>query len=313
MLLKPGQTFSKPHIVFLFLSFLFAAAQAQNGDVRGRVVDSTSTGMLGKALVFRASATKNGADYGAALAAFNKISGAKLMDDFGDNFAFDTENNEESLFEFQASQAFGFDNVWLSNDFDNAVGNLSIFWDFYDNNFALFGMSPFFATAKLANAFDAGDPRLAATLDPADRTVKKYVLRNKLNQPGAGSVNNYRILRYADVLLLKAEAISLINQVRTRARKLANSAAPADRSTTEGDKTKIMDWIMNERFIELAGEGQHWFDLRRWQLQGIISLNDAFFNSNTTTMSFQLPKHLNFPIPNSEIDVNPNVPQNPGY
>ena len=74
-----------------------------------------------------------------------------------------------------------------------------------------------------------------------------------------------------------------------------------------------MNWIVNERLVELAGEGQRWFDLRRWQMEGIISLDNNYFSSNTNTMSFQLPKHLNFPIPNSEIDVNPNVHQNEGY
>jgi hypothetical protein len=48
-------------------------------------------------------------------------------------------------------------------------------------------------------------------------------------------------------------------------------------------------------------------------MQGIITLNSAFFNSNTTTVSFQPEKHIYFPIPNSELDANPNVKQNPGY
>src|SRR5678816_2478502 len=106
---------------------------------RGRVTQNSAYGMLGKSLVFRASASNNNADYTAAIAAFNKISGVSLIPKFDDNFAFDAENNNESLFEYQASQAFGFDNVWLSNDFDNAVGNMSVFWGYYDNNFALFG------------------------------------------------------------------------------------------------------------------------------------------------------------------------------
>ncbi|MEO8569102.1 MAG: RagB/SusD family nutrient uptake outer membrane protein [Ginsengibacter sp.] len=291
----------------------------------GRVTANSANGMLGKALVFRASVTNNNADYTAAIAAFNKISGAQLQTKFGDNFAYDTENNSESLFEFQASQAFGFDNVWLSNDFDNAVGALSIFWGFYDNNFALFGRSRFYATSKLATTFDANDPRLPLTLNGTERTVTKYVTRDKLSQSGVASVNNYRILRLADVLLLKAEAlvqsggatseaIGYINQVRTRARAMAPAGTePADRSTTETDKTKIMQWIMNERFVELAGEGQRWFDLRRWHMGGLINLDNAFFSSNLSNVNFQLPKHLYFPIPNSEIDVNPNVKQNPGY
>lgn len=291
---------------------------------RGRVTTNSANGMLGKALVFRASATKTTADYTAAITAFNKLSGVSLTPNFNDNFNVLKENNEESLFEFQASQAFAGENVWLSNDFDNAIGNLSIFWGFYDNNFALFGKSPFFVTTKLANAFNPADPRRDSTFNPADRTIRKYVTNDRLSQSGVGSVNNYRILRYADVLLLKAEAvlqsngstaeaIGYINQVRTRARVMGGGSEPANFSTAETNKTTIMNWIMNERFLELAAEGQRWFDLRRWHMQEIITLNNAFFSSNLTSISFQLPKHLNFPIPNSETDVNPNVQQNTGY
>jgi tetratricopeptide (TPR) repeat protein len=292
---------------------------------RGRVTANSANGMLGKCLVFRGSATKSSADFTAAVGAFNKITGASLTANFVDNFAWDTENNQESLFEFQASQAFGFDNVWLDNDFDNAIGALSVFWGFYSNNFALFGASRFYGTTKLLSAFDAGDPRLTATLDPTDRTVRKYIDRDKLSQSNVGSINNYRILRYADVLLLKAEAlvqsggstteaIGLINQVRARARAMASAGTtPADRPTNVSDRTQIMNWIMSERFVELAGEGQRWFDLRRWHLQGLITLNSAFFSSNLNTVSFQLPRHLNFPIPTIELDVNPNVKQNEGY
>jgi hypothetical protein len=189
----------------------------------------------------------------------------------------------------------------------------------------LFGLSPFYATTKLLNSFDPNDPRLPYTLSSDDRSIKKYVTDDKLDQSGVGSVNNVRILRYADVLLLKAEAIlqsggstgeaiGLINQVRARARNMVTGGtAPADYATTEADKTTIMNWIIKERLLELAGEGQRWIDLRRWQMEGVISLNNAYFSSNTSTMSFQLPKNLDLPIPNTETDVNPNVKQNRGY
>lgn len=292
---------------------------------RGRVTVNSANGMLGKALVFRASVNKAAADYTAAITAFNKINGAVLLSNWNNNFSFDTENNTESLFEFQATQAFGVDNVWLENDFDNAVGALSIYWGFYSNNgTGQQGRSRFFATTKLLNAFNAADPRRDSTLNPADRTIRKYVFRDKLAGSGVGSINNYRILRFADVLLLKAEAvlqsggstseaIGYINQVRTRARQFGASAEPANFSTAQTDKAVIMQWIMDERFRELAGEGQRWFDVRRWHIQGIITLNNSFFSSNLATVSFQSPKHLNFAIPSSEIDVNPNVQQNPGY
>jgi hypothetical protein len=176
---------------------------------KGRATSNAANGMLGKSLVFRGTITNNQADFTAAITAFNKISGVSLVAKYDDNFAADTENNNESLFEFQASQPFAFDNVWLDNDFDNAVGSLSAFWGYYDNNFALFGKSRFFATTKLLSAFDAGDPRLSLSLNPTDRTFRKYVTRNRMTQSGVASANNPRILRYADVLLLKAEAILL--------------------------------------------------------------------------------------------------------
>lgn len=111
-----------------------------------------------------------------------------------------------------------------------------------------------------------------------------------------------------------ADAIGFINQVRKRARDMVSAGiAPADYSTAETDKATIMNWIMNERLIELAGEGQRWFDLRRWDKEGIITLDNSFFNSIVTDkMSFQ-PKNIFCPIPNSETDVNPNVKQNDGY
>ncbi|MEO8415453.1 MAG: RagB/SusD family nutrient uptake outer membrane protein [Ginsengibacter sp.] len=294
----------------------------------GRATTNAANGLLGKCLVFRASATKSKDDYTAAIAAFNKITGVSLVPDFEDNFSWQTENNSESIFEFQASQAFALDNIWLPNDFDNAIGSISAYYGFYDNDggtYAGYGKSRFYATTKLLNAFDPADPRLDLTMNPTDRTVRKYVLNNKSTQAGGGSVNNTRLLRYADVLLLKAEAIiqsggsaadaiGLVNQVRTRARNMVSGGTePADYSTSQTNAGTVMNWIMNERLIELGGEGQRWFDLRRWQMEGIISLDNNYFSSNTNTMSFQLPKHLNFPIPNSEIDVNPNVHQNDGY
>jgi hypothetical protein len=100
--------------------------------------------------------------------------------------------------------------------------------------------------------------------------------------------------------------------VRKRARDMVSGGtSPADYSTAETNKTTIMQWIMNERLIELAGEGQRWFDIRRWDKEGLITLDNSFFSS-IQTVSFQA-KHIFFPIPNSEIDVNPNVKQNVGY
>ena len=291
-------------------------------DQRGRVTNNSAYGLLGKCLVFRGNVNNSATDYQAAVTAFDNITGVSLVPVFDDNFAADTENNEESLFEYQATRAFGDDNIWLANDFDNAVGALSVFWGYYSNQFNLFGKAPFVATQKLVDIFEDGDPRRELSLDPGNKTFKKYVTRDELNQGGSSSTNNPRILRYADVLLLKAEAlnesggstaeaIAQINMVRERAR--GNGAIPANRSTAQTDRDVIRQWIMDERLMELSGEGQRWFDLRRWALAGMITLDDDFFDSDIPgAMGFE-EKNLNFPIPNNETNANPNITQNSGY
>lgn len=291
-------------------------------SLRGRATKNAANGMLGKSLVFRGTVNKAAADFTAAVQAFNQVSGVTLEDDFSDNFASDDENNDESLFEFQASATPG-DNPWLPNEFDGAIGRMGVFWGFYDNNFALFGAATQIATQKLIDAFNPADPRRNITVDPATKTIKKFITRNQMAGNGVTSINNPRMLRYADVLLLKAEAIlkaggskaeaiGFINEIRTRAR--GAGAVPADYSTGETNDAAIMGWIMNERFLELAGEGQRWLDLRRWHIAGDITLSNAFFDpTNSTAMNFLPGRHLYFPIPSSEIDKNPNITQNPDY
>lgn len=298
-------------------------------NLAGRVTSNSANGMLGKALVFRASWKKATADYTAAITAFNKITGVSLMPKFDDNFAANTENNAESLFEFQASQP-GFDNIWLPNEFDGAIGTMSGYWGyFYEGNNHSNNNINYLATDKLINAFDPADPRRNLTFKPTSVSGKqftKWSLRDQDSNSGNGSVNNPRILRLADVLLLKAEAIlksggskaeavGLINQVRGRARAMVTGGTvPADLSIAETSDATIMGWVMNERFLELAGEGQRWLDLRRWHKAEYIVLNNAFFSpANVSSLSFDPAKHLVMPIPVSEIDRNPNVKQNEGY
>lgn len=77
---------------------------------------------------------------------------------------------------------------------------------------------------------------------------------------------------------------------------------------------KIMEWVRQERFVELAAEeGHRWFDLRRWHLGGQINLTNWNFNSLRTDFSFNANTHVNFPIPLNEMNLNPNITQNPGY
>jgi len=142
------------------------------------------------------------------------------------------------------------------------------------------------------------------------------------------SKNNPRILRYADVLLLKAEAtvrtggnlkdaITIINQIRDRARKSVvsgpASATPVDRNVNETNSTIVLNWVFQERRLELAcEEGHRWYDLRRRHIAGEMDLKTWNFNSKRIDFAFK-DYNVNFPLPEIETIDNKNLKQNTGY
>ena len=69
--------------------------------------------------------------------------------------------------------------------------------------------------------------------------------------------------------------------------------------------------IRKERRIELAYEGKRYMDLKRWKIAHEVI--PGIINPGGTTRTFENPKHYLFPIPQSEIDINGNLEQNPGY
>ena len=198
---------------------------------------------------------------------------------------------------------------------------MSSYWGFYNNHWSFWDGTPWVATDKLIAAIDPDDPRLPEIVNTADKRIQKYVIDNQLTNTGVGSLNNVRLLRYADVLLLKAEAlnetgnqagpVALSNQVRTRARNRGSTGEPANLSG--GTQSEVRQWIMDERLVELAAEGQRWLDLRRWHKAGHINLSSFNFSSDVGSFNIQMPKNLLYPIPISEVDLNPNVAQNAGY
>jgi len=130
---------------------------------------------------------------------------------------------------------------------------------------------------------------------------------------------NWRVLRFADVLLMAAEAHVLgsvdlgkarnyMNRVRTRA-QLANTPA------TDGD---LMDAIINERKLELSFEGYRFPDLIRWNNAGVIS--DTELSNTLDAVITYIPNRKPFeaklklaPIPQAELNTNPNIKQNTGF
>ena len=122
--------------------------------------------------------------------------------------------------------------------------------------------------------------------------------------------SNIKLIRYADVLLMAAEAAnesgqtslatSLVNQVRARARA-GNSLVLPD--VTSSDQATVRAAIKHERRIELAMEGERFYDLVRW--------GDA---STVLGGLGYLPKNAYYPIPLTAIDQSGGVLiQNPNY
>ncbi|OWW27044.1 RagB/SusD family nutrient uptake outer membrane protein [Zobellia sp. OII3] len=129
---------------------------------------------------------------------------------------------------------------------------------------------------------------------------------------------NWRIIRYSDVLLMLAEAINeqnrpseaepFLNQVRTRAQ-----ITPVSGLNQENMRQAIID----ERVMELTGEGHRFFDLVRWNLaETYLGTNSAHEGPHPKSIAggaFQSGKHELIFIPQSELQSNPNLVQNQGY
>ena len=148
----------------------------------------------------------------------------------------------------------------------------------------------------------------------AKRWVKKYteVGKDFLGDEMTGI--NFIRMRYADVLLMEAEALNEdghpdlaivpLNKVRKRAKMKEYTA-----SVSQAD---LRATIRLERWKELAFEGHRAFDLQRWytgeeQRQNFINVKYPFAEN------FQVGKHELLPIPLLEMQANPNLKQNPGY
>lgn len=215
-------------------------------------------------------------------------------------------------------------------------------------------------TARLYNLYDATDVRRDWNIAPFkytttnnvttttpwtsaqiyDRNIGKWRRQYEsgvLKTKDYNSVN-FPVLRYADVLLMYAEAAnelnnspnalaeSYLNQVRRRGHNkpvaLADPTVDVAKSLT---KAKFLEEIQNERAREFAFEGMRGHDLKRW------GMYVSKMNSLATEISLSAPstwryagsagkntsaRNLLFPIPNSELVLNPNIGirnQNPGW
>jgi tetratricopeptide (TPR) repeat protein len=157
---------------------------------------------------------------------------------------------------------------------------------------------------------------------------RKFVTEYDLN----GTMSNrahtpfeFPLIRYADVLLMLAEAynedgqldkaVTELNKVRARANLPGLNSGAAWLSATS--KEQIAERIRKERAVELAGEGHRFSDLRRWGWEIARAANsnvDAvnIYGEFLYTHKF-VERDMLWPIPGVEIERNPELTQNPGW
>lgn len=305
-----------------------------SSGMQGRATRYAAKALLGKVYLFQ----EKWADAEAKLGElYNKFT---LLPNYVDNFNGKSENGPESVFEIQFSgdrsvtderQPFNFElrpsaldgwdemcpSAWLFNEFkkdlkdgggysDRVYG--SIFFD--DPNSFMYDLN---VPANL----------VAYATVKNDLRVPYYFTKYTYPTDRAGSYTgiNINIIRYADVLLMLAEAknensktdeaIGLINEVRTRSHAKALTTGSF---TKDQLRTQIRH---HERPVELSMEwGIRWFDLVRWSRGNVAkeSLKTTITNHNKPfANNFDDRKHVRFAIPQSERNANPLLDQNFGY
>jgi len=317
------------------------------GEEVGRATKGAAYGLLGRAHLQQK-------EYAPAAAALSwLISGPgqaqySLMPNFADNFRHTTENNRESVFEIQfkmrpensgedgptsnvgtsrspffAPQGHGFNDAnmhrWIVREFlkEPAVGGTR---------------DPRLAVTALFDSSDERGPDFTqvygssfASKNYGDDIKNRVWYRKYLNdyfrtnefEVFNGPIN-YRIIRFADILLMYAEALNAQGQTAQAYQYVDRVRQRAGLSTLTAampgmNQTQFQRQLEHERITELTGESLRWNDLARWgyfddaaKLAELKARDNEFNN-------FVIGKSKYMPIPQTEIDINPNLQQNPNW
>lgn len=312
----------------------------------GRFTKWTALSMLGRAYL----QTANYAKVKEVLDPVKNSGRFVLVDRYEDNMQEETEYNRESIMEVYFSEAFGM--TFFSGGV-GAGGNGTVEITLRGQEYAPIAWRNGAPAARLLGDYESTkngdeqtDPRYAfsqyevgdkynngvATVTDAavagaknfqDRKVswKKYTTIYKRASENISSGINMRVLRYAEVLLMLAEAenelgnttvaVGYLNQVRAR-KTVALAPYPTKRFPI-GTKDDVFKAMVHEKFIELAGEQVRNRDLLRWRRAGKVGTGKPL---GEPFPYFQANKHELLPLPQSEVDNNDKIApsdQNPGY
>lgn len=170
------------------------------------------------------------------------------------------------------------------------------------------------------------------SIDREDTSPTGYYVAKYFDPTSTGDLNsglNLILIRYADILLMHAEAknelgqfdASVWDQTIRRLRQRAGFTDADALSYSAGNQASLREVIRRERRVELAMEGLRIFDIRRWRIaeevlngyvHGIKAGDPAIDNGyrRVDTRSFDPAKHYLWPIPLRERDLNPSLGQN---
>jgi starch-binding outer membrane protein, SusD/RagB family len=152
--------------------------------------------------------------------------------------------------------------------------------------------------------------------------LKKYLRTLNTSPSGVGVFNpggqDFYVLRYADILLMRAEAMVELNQLTTVSALVNQVRARVSMPTVEAvegtglSQAALRNIVRHERRVEMALEGMRFFDLKRWG-----TVEQAFIAAKADKIAgysgivYRGGKSETFPIPQSELDANTNLVQNP--
>lgn len=250
--------------------------------------------------------------------------GYKLAADYSDNFNPAKQNGVESIFEIQYYGKTNHD-FWSN---ENQASWISTFQGPRNSGMAAgcYGWNQ--PTAEFVSQYEPGDLRKDKTIfytgcptfdgytysgsfSTTGYNVRKFLL-TKAQSPDYNTSNqNWVVSRYADVLLMEAEALNelgLTEDAEEPLYQVRKRAGLTNRADVENkNKAEMREMIIHERRIELAFEGHRWFDMLRYPDNYALNFLHSIGKTNATT------KHLLFPIPMQEREANDLLTQNPGY
>jgi hypothetical protein len=287
---------------------------------KGRATKGAAQAFLGKVYLYQNKFTEAAATFDEVIASGSY----SLIPNYNDLFTVANENNSETVFDVEYTGLEGGSyGCLICLEGNAAVGFQGIRQ--YNGPVYGDGNSYNLPTQELYDAFSSIDPRRNATIldidafiatqpNPASITYavgagghtgyynNKYIKRQGeigLPDNDLTSPVNYRVMRYADVMLMAAEAHYQLGNT-SNAQQLINQIR--GRAGVPGINVNSIDVIYKERRYELSGEGLRFFDLVRTG-QAATYIN-----------GFVVGKHELFPIPQVEIDLaGGNWAQNPGY